>query len=117
MSTQAYDPSRPGMPIQEYLGRAVKPEPKPKVLPELPAKGALPVQVGVGEWKSGGAAAGGGGIASPLTEADASAREYWPTGLTSSDGLFFLPAIKTLKLTDATGAPVEIQLANPRGTA
>lgn len=58
-----------------------------------------------------------GGIASPLTEADASTREYWPDGLTSSDGLFVLPAIKVLKLTDANGADVEIQLADPEGTA
>lgn len=113
MNSQAYDQNRPGMPIHEYLNRAVKPEHKPKVLPPLPAKGAIGVQVGIGEWKGGGAAAGGGGIASPLTEADASTREYWPDGLRSSDGLFVLPAIKTLNMTDASGAEVVIQLANP----
>ncbi|MOA34106.1 hypothetical protein D3C78_1554550 [compost metagenome] len=93
------------------------PERKQKTLPELPAKGALGVQVGVGAWRGGGAATGGGGIASPLTEADASTREYWPDGLRSSDGLFVLPAIKTLNLIDVSGAPVQIRLANPAGPA
>jgi len=116
MNSQTYDPSGPGIPIQEYINRAVKPEHKPKVLPELPANGALPVAVGVGEWKASGAAAGGG-IASPLTEADIASREYWPSGLKSSDGLFILAAIKTLNLTDANGAAVQIQMANPEGTA
>lgn len=107
-----------GQRIRDDLNRSLMPERKQKTLPELPAKGALPVQVGVGEWVGGGAAAGGGGgIASPLTETDVSTREYWPDGLTSSDGLFVLPAIKTLNLTDANDDPVQISLANPVGSA
>jgi len=43
-------------------------------------------------------------------------REYWPGGLTSSDGLFIFPAIKTLNMTDANSAKVQFQLADPNGT-
>jgi hypothetical protein len=68
---------------------------------------------------------GTAGIASPLTEGiDAStgepARSYYGTQLkTSSDGLFTLPIkpIKTLNLTDANGAVVVIQLAEPKASA
>ncbi|MCY1349082.1 hypothetical protein D9M69_352550 [compost metagenome] len=56
---------------------------------------------------------GGGGIASPLTEPSFAAREYWPSGWPSSDGLFEVPAIKVLHLEDADGAKVEINLAEP----
>lgn len=115
MSSQTYDPKRPGMPIHEYLNRSVQPERPPKVLPPIPPKGSLPVRAGVGEWRGGGEATGG--IAGPLVETDATTREYWPQGLRSSDGLFVLPAIKTLNLTDANGAEVVIQLADPMGTA
>ncbi len=54
-----------------------------------------------------------GGIASPLTEPAYSAREWWPDGLPSSDGLLTLPAIKTMVLQDANGAEVIIQYAEP----
>lgn len=66
---------------------------------------------------------GTGGIASPLVEKtklesgkQVPDRDYYPDGLTSSDGLLILPAIKTLRLADANGADVEFQLANPKGT-
>ncbi len=113
-----------GQRIRDDLNRSVMPERKQKTLPPLPPKGALGVQVGVGEWRGGGEASGGGGIASPLTEKTKVVnnktvpdRDYWPQGLLSSDGLFVLPAIKTLNLTDANGAEVVIQLADPMGTA
>lgn len=106
-----------GQRIRDDLERSLRPERKEKVLPVLPGKGALPTRVGVGEWPAEGRGGNGGGIASPLTEASAAAREYWPDGLRSSDGLFILPAIKTLNLTDADGAAVQITLANPDGTA
>lgn len=117
MSTLEQQRQAIGQRIRDGLNRSVMPERKQKTLPPLPPKGALAVMVGVGEWRGGGEASGGGGIASPLTEPDASNREYWPGGLTSSDGLFVLPAIKTLNLVDANGAAVQIQLANPEGSA
>lgn len=86
-------------------------------LPPIPARGGTPAARGRGTYVPPGASSGSAGIASPLTEPDASAREYWPSGLRSSDGLFTLPAIKKMVLADANGAEVIIQLADPRGSA
>lgn len=104
-----------GQRLRDDLRRSLRPERQTEPLPVLEARGARSERRGRAVYSS--PAVAGGGIASPLTEADASAREYWPGGLTSSDGLFVLPAIKTLNLTDANGAPVQIQLANPAGSA
>lgn len=67
---------------------------------------------------------GGGGIASPLTEKTKVVagktvpdNELWPAGYPSSDGLFVLPAWKTVKLTDANGAEVIFEYANPAGVS
>jgi len=40
-------------------------------------------------------------------------REYWPVGWKTTDGLFTLPAIKTVVFADANGEPVELRFANP----
>ena len=80
------------------------------------AKGTRAATVGTGIYKAPAATAGtGGGIASPLTEASAAERVYWPSGLMSSDQLFELPSIKTLNLTDANGDAVVIQLDSAAG--
>lgn len=55
----------------------------------------------------------GGGVASPLTEMSVASREYWPVGWKTTDGLFTLPAIKTVVFADANGEPVELRFANP----
>lgn len=63
---------------------------------------------------SGGSGGSGGGeVVGPLVEASAATREYWPDGFTSSDGLFVLPAIKKLTMTDAGGQTVLFEYANP----
>lgn len=56
----------------------------------------------------------GGGISSPLSESDIADREYW-TGsyITTSDGLFAWPAIKSMSFTDASGRAVVIEFAEP----
>lgn len=104
-----------GQRIRDDIERTLRPERQTTALPAVDPRGAQ------GERRSrsvySAPVTGGGGIAGPLTEADASAREYWPSGLRSSDGLFTLPAIKKLVLADANGAEVVIQLADPRGTA
>ncbi len=89
----------------------------------LERKGARPATSGVGVWNPSRVPSSGAGIASPLIEKLAVVegvsvpdREYWPNGLTTSDGLFVLPAMKTLNLIDANGADVQIQLADPEGT-
>jgi hypothetical protein len=53
-----------------------------------------------------------GGIAGPLTEEDITKREYYDP-LMSSDGLFALPQIKVMVLTDADGLEVKVELADP----
>ncbi len=62
---------------------------------------------------------GGGGIASPLTEASYAAREYWPVEvLTSSDGLltFRVKPIKKIVQADANDAEVVQIFAQPVAT-
>jgi len=61
----------------------------------------------------GSSIGGGGGIASPLTELDASLREYWPTGWRTTDGLFVFPAIKKVVMADSNSETVEFRFANP----
>lgn len=95
-----------------------------QALATVEARGGLAGQRGVGSFtepeSKGGSTAG---IASPLKETTKEVdgkqvpdREYWASGLTSSDGLFILPAIKTLNMTDANQAKVQFQLADPAQT-
>lgn len=100
-----------GARIRADLSRSVIPERTSEALPALDSRGARAEQKGRSVYTPPASSAGG--IASPLTEPDASTREYWPGGLASSDGIFVLPAIKVLNLTDANGAAVQIRLADP----
>lgn len=87
---------------------------KVQELNTLERRGARPATKGRGSWNPNKPRLGGGsGIASPLNEPSFAAREYWPSGWPSSDGLFEVPAIKVLHLEDADGAKVEINLAEP----
>lgn len=83
-----------------------------QVLNTLERKGQRVATRGRGVWKEPAKTGTGGGIAGPLVEPDAKQRAWWPNGYASTDGLLVLPAIKTLKLQDANGEPVEIQLAD-----
>lgn len=82
-----------------------------RTLPELHARGKQPAERGYAAWtdESGGTA----GIASPLTEQHFSTREYWETGIPSSDGLFMFPAPKKITMTDANDAEVIFEYAEP----
>lgn len=111
---------RSGQQVANDISRLTAPPVERKTLRPIAPVGPLPPSQGRGVYKAPPAATGG--IASPLVEdttvvngATVPDREYWPGGLLSSDGLFVLPAIKTLNLTDANGAPVQIQLAAPGG--
>lgn len=84
-----------------------------KQLKTLGPRGALPAQTSPGTDTPNPKPTGGGGIASPLTEQNYALREYWPNGEYSNDGLLTLPAAKKLVLTDADGAEVIINLAQP----
>lgn len=84
-------------------------------LPPAPAAGPIRKARGMSsieapQESSGG---GGGGIAGPLTESDASLRQYYETGYTSSDGLFFLPAVKRIVMEDADLQTVTFMYAAP----
>ncbi|MBW5416106.1 MULTISPECIES: hypothetical protein [unclassified Pseudomonas] len=117
----------------EDLNRLVNPATNQgKQLPAIEKRGAMAPLSGVGTYKPPAKTATAG-IASPLTEKtkvgegtdeygtikkkNIPDREWYPNGYLSSDGLFVLPAIKTLNLTDANGAEVVIKLADPVGTA
>lgn len=115
---QAMIDRRTGQSQADEINALIREPRKRPGLRALEPRGAIAAQRGRGIYDPVAAGhSGGGGIASPLTEASAAAREYWPAGLASSDGLFVLPAIKTLSLTDANGAAVIVELANPAGGA
>lgn len=102
---------RTGKQVAEDINRLVTPARQRRSLPAVPAVGAVPASKGRGEYKP--PAATTGGIASPLTEADVSLRTYWANGYVSSDGLFTLPAPSKIMMTDASGAEVEFNYADP----
>lgn len=90
--------------MQQYEANIVQsPTPQPRgAAPKAKSSAVLP----------GGSASGGGGLGD-LTEQNFAAREFWPNAYTSTDGLFFLPAVKKVVLTDARGNTVNIMLAEP----
>jgi hypothetical protein len=104
---------RRGTAVVEDLNRLQPPATQRRTLRPVPPLGALPASSGRGDYKPPANTNPGGGIASPLTEPDYSAREWWPSGLPSSDGLFILPALKKVVLQDANSAEVIIEYAGP----
>ena len=104
------------------LNSLVKPVPRKELRP-LEPRGALAGKRATAEYTPP-ANTGAGGIASPLTEktklqdgAPVADREYYSTGLVSSDGLLVLPATKKLTFTDANGAEVVMDFATPGALA
>ena len=90
-----------------------QPRPRKQLKPITP-RGALPAQTSPGTTFPNPAAGGsGGGVASPLEETDVALRTYWANGYVSSDGLFTLPAPRKIMMTDADGAAVEFNYADP----
>lgn len=102
--------------IADYLNDLVERETTP-FLPPVASRGALSGAEGYVEGpEPERVSGGGGGIASPLTEPDIEAREYYQSQLlTSSDGLFTLEVapIKKLVMQDANSAEVVFQFADP----
>lgn len=115
---------RRGSSIQDDLNSLVRPEKQAAQLRTVEPRGTLPATRGSASYVPPKTAAGtGGGIASPLTEKTRTEsgltvpdRTYYESGYRSSDGLFVLPAIRTQNMTDANGAEVVFQFANPEGT-
>lgn len=86
--------------------------------PSAPAQLGDPVDntVGEGTGYAPEPATDTAGIASPLTEKDASKRTYYPaTSLLSSDGMleWQIEPLESLTMTDADGNPVLLEFANP----
>lgn len=114
---------RRGRGLVDDLNSVVTPTEQGRVLSTLDVRGSRSVSRGIADYKPPASGSKGGGVASPFVEktraegaSQVPDRDYYPDGMTSSDGLLILPAIKTLRMTDANGADVEFQLANPKGT-
>ena len=119
---QRIEAERTGKSVADDLNRLITPTRQRSSLRPVTPVGAVPAGVGRGEYVP--KAPTTGGIASPLTEMTKVAsgktvpdNELWPAGYPSSDGLFVLPAFKTQRFTDANGAEVVLEYANPAGVA
>lgn len=108
---QRMENERRGAAVQDDLNSLVRPERKRQTLPPVAPRGALPAQRGRADYKA--PAAAGGGIASPVNEPSYAAREWWPGGIPSTDGLLMLPAEKKIVMRDANNAEVIFQYAEP----
>lgn len=87
-------------------------ETESRALPPAAERPPIPAARGVATYTAPPAAsAGGGGIASPLTEVDFALREYHEEGIRSSDGLFTLPSIKKMVMRDANNEQVVLMFA------
>lgn len=103
---------RRGQATVDDINSLVSPASQRKTLTTLDPRGRLEARQGRGDYEEP-VTAGGVGIASPLTEQSYAQREYHPQGEFTSDGLFYLPAIKKIVLTDADGTVGEVLLAAP----
>lgn len=79
-------------------------------------RGARPATVGESYWSSSKEPAAGGGIASPITEPSAAAREFWGAAvIATSDGIFTLEIepIKKVVMQDANSVAAVFEYAEP----
>lgn len=104
---------RTGQSTVDALNRVVTRQKQAKALRLPDPRGGIAAQRGRADWAESRPSSSGGGVASPLVEADYAARTYHANGLKSSDGLFHFPAIDRLVLTDADGRTIELRLAEP----
>ena len=111
---------RTGRNIQSDLN-ALQPSPRKQAgLRPLEPRGSRPATSSPAQSRPEPSNTPTGGIASPLTEktktvgtSQVADREYYATGLPSSDGLFILPAIKKMTFLDANGAEAVFDFATP----
>lgn len=106
---------RRGTAVVEDINSLVQPVRARRTLRTVAPVGALPTTRGRAYYVPPAVVpgAGGGGIASPVVEQSYAAREYWPNGWPSNDGLLLLPAWKRVVMTDANGAEVIFDYAEP----
>lgn len=104
---------RTGRSTVDALNRVVTRQKAQKTLRQLDPRGVIPAQRGRADYAEARPGGSGSGVAWPLTEQSYAQREYHPQGEFTSDGLFYLPAIKKIVLTDADGTVGEVLLAAP----
>lgn len=118
--------SRRGEAVVEDINSIVQPRRLRSSLPRLQPVGAIPAQRSRADYKPP-ASAGAAGIASPLTEQTKTIDEngqpkqvadrvyYAPETILSPDGLitFRVRPLQTLSMTDANGAEVIFEFAQP----
>ena len=104
---------RTGQSTVDALNRVVTRQKAQKTLRQLDPRGVIPAQRGRADYAEARPGGSGSGVAWPLTEQSYAQREYHPQGEFTSDGLFYLPAIKKIVLTDADGTVGEVLLAAP----
>lgn len=103
---------RRGESVVEDMQRLESPPRTQRALPPVTPRGGIPAARGRAYYQDK-PKTGGGGIASPLSEPDFAAREYWPGGLKSSDGILILPAERRIVMRDALNAEVIFEYAEP----
>lgn len=111
----AMEVRRTGKAAVEDINSLVTTPRQSKQLEAVEPRGTVAAKQGRGDYTEP-TAGGAAGIASPLTEADYSSRQYWPDQtITSTDGLlsFRIKPIKQLTQADANGAEVLQVFAEP----
>lgn len=100
-----------GRKMREDMNALAESNRQARSLPVLASRGGEVARRGRADWAAPSLPSGSGGIASPITEPLFASREYYESGTRSSDGLFFIPAVKKIVMTDANGDPVIFQYA------
>jgi hypothetical protein len=91
-----------------------QPRPRQQLKPITP-RGSIPAQTSPGTNTPNPVSSGGGGIASPLTEPDATQRTYYdPVLLPTTDGLAWVRwrSVRRIEMLDAGNAEVVLEFAN-----
>lgn len=107
---------RRGESVVEDLNRLITPTRQRRTLRTVQPVGALPVTRGRGNYVPPPATNTGGGIASPLTEANYALREFHDSRyLFSADGVFVweMKPVSKIVMTDANGETVQQIFASP----
>lgn len=101
--------------LARNLSEIIDRPPTPPTLRREEPRGGIPSARGYAQYnyQPGTGTGSGGGIASPLQEQSFAAREWWPDGIPSTDGLLQFPAPKKITMTDANGAEVVLEYAEP----
>ena len=109
---------RTGKSVAEDIQSLAAPQRQARSLPRFDPVGPLPAQRGTGNYQAPSGGGTGGGIASPLTEVPESRAYYTEAqsqSIYSNDYLLSMEVLplKSLFMTDASGAAVQMNFALP----